>query len=138
MKAKSLTFALTAFLLVFSSFLSAGELNLKAGPAEPVLTFSLPDDIGQDDIVKAVKFALTRREWRDIEFTDNTVTASLIHRRRDANLKFIVEGNEVTVYSDSWVLKKDGTRKSREHPAGWINNLEKDIHKAVAQTYLNP
>ena len=108
---------------------------MDASAEEAALAFTLSDNHSVEDIVAAARGALNRRRWTNVTAEDNTVTARLVHRGRDANLKIVVEGNRVLFFSDSWILDKKGVRKKFEHPAGWLVNLEKDIHQVLGEPW---
>lgn len=128
--ALTLTFIATLFLIGCQTK-NASPVNMEAGPDDVALSFTLPLSISSERILELTESSLQNRAWKNITVSGNQVQATLSHRGIDASLRVVVEGSTVNIFSDSWRLDDKGNRKYREHPEGWIRNLEKDIRAGL-------
>lgn len=102
-------------------------------------TVNVPDGMNTNQVQQAIIKAAIGRRWNIEEKEDGLVVLRLVHRGYDATLNITYDDNEVQVYSDSWATKRNGDRKKRKDPEGWIENLKKDIGVFLArEAFLEP
>lgn len=115
--------------------------GLLAGLAlAPVAASARGDNVGSVPVPSGLDAAAVKsvvietfqsRGWAVQSATDTEVVAHLVHRRYDATLTMVYDTSNITLYSDSWKIDKQGRRLKREHPAGWIRNLKSDLPKRL-------
>jgi hypothetical protein len=74
------------------------------------------------------------REWQVIGDypRENLLVLNLVHRRSDSTLYLVYDAETVRFYSDSWQLDRQGNRRGRAEPTGWLRNLERDLTRNLA------
>lgn len=122
MKTKTIS-ALFAFLSLFF----IGATSAHAAAPEAHTKIQIPHGLSQAGVHDAVVKAAIGRRWNIIEKEDNNTVIHLQHRGYDSTLTFTVRNSELLIFSDSWTVNKKGEKKKRKDPAGWIENLRKDI-----------
>ncbi len=113
-----------ASLLVFLSF---GAVFAQAASDEPYTEISIPQGLSNEGVQSAIVKAAIGRTWNVIKQEDDRTVINLKHRGYDSTLTFTVKGSKILVHSDSWATNKKGEKKKKKDPAGWIENLRKDI-----------
>lgn len=113
--------------------LGAAWLRAEAPAGERVGVAPVPAALSAEDVQPLLVRALRNRAWTIIGEGDDRAVGRLVHRGYDATVTLVLEGREVVFYSDSYLTKRDGTRGKREHPTGWIKNLQKDLPQLLGR-----
>lgn len=96
-------------------------------PTNHVATVPVPEGLSAESTEKAIIMAAIGRRWTIQEKSNGKVVLHLVHRGFDSTLTLLYTIQEIKIYSDSWTIKKSGTKKKRKDPEGWIGNLQKDL-----------
>lgn len=119
----------TALLLLSISFFVLSAAADTEG--EPVITLAAPPGLTASDVSTAIRSAATRLKWSVMEGDVDSVHIQLIHRGREANLHFTIAESggsiEIQAISDSWTIRRNGQRKKRDEPEGWIANIRRRL-----------
>ncbi|MCC5838605.1 MAG: hypothetical protein JJT96_00660 [Opitutales bacterium] len=99
-------------------------LTVRAAPAL--------DSAGQ--MREIVRRTAIHREWQVIgdHPGENLLVLNLVHRRSDSTLYLVYDEETVRFYSDSWQLDRQGNRRGRAEPTGWLRNLDRDLTRNIA------
>lgn len=110
---------------------STTPVDLSADPDEPALVSHFPREVSVQEAQDAVVRSLRNREWNITSTSDDGAEARLFHRRYDSRIRVEVSPNEMKIYSDSWLVDRNGERVRREHPEGWLRNIERDVRRSL-------
>lgn len=128
---KTSAFLLALMLLPMGSLLasendSKDRIEIKG---DQVINLDLSPELNLDDARQVIVRTLTNRRWQIVEEDKDAgvIVANLVHRRHDSTLYLVYSTDNLTIYSDSWRINRSRERTGRDHPTGWIENIEKDV-----------
>ncbi|MCD8481631.1 MAG: hypothetical protein LR015_02480 [Verrucomicrobia bacterium] len=98
-----------------------------------VITVPIAGELQADNVKRLIVATVVGREWRVVSSEDNKVVANLVHRRYDSTLTFIYTDSVIRVYSYSYQIDRNQRRLRRDDPKGWIRNIERDLHRRMAE-----
>ncbi len=119
-------------LCVFAAAFATGTARADDIVGDYVLSIERSHNLADADVEQVVAYSLAARQWTVRDRADSRVIGHIAHRGRDATVTFVIEPEKIAMYCDGWTVKKDGTRKKKDQPMGWLENLEKDIKKRMA------
>jgi hypothetical protein len=103
----------------------------RAETATHVETIALPANVDVKAVREAVVMSLMGRAWSVKEQDDSHAVGYLKHRGNEAEVTFTFDAKTIEISCWGYEIRKDGTRVKPELPAGWLNNLSKDIRKRL-------
>lgn len=122
MNANRIVFPLLALLMgVFSAIALEAKEKYQVKPVE------IPDGLSRDGAMASIVNAAIGRRWNIVKKTDDQIILNLKHRGYDSTLTLQIKSSRINISSDSWTVDKKGEKKKKKDPAGWIENLRKDI-----------
>lgn len=125
-----------ALMVILAATLSGeGEVGVSEDSlGQPYATIPIPSEIDTSFAKNSCINAALAREWDIVSKKGNIIEINLAHRSWNATVFFVVNDDEIVMYSDSYVVnKKTGERKRKKDPEGWLKNLRKDIEKLFDQ-----
>ncbi len=120
------TLALLALLALFA-IPAQTHAQSEAPYGDLFSTIELGKEIESGVLQRAVIKAAIARRWNIVSKSDERIQLHLLHRGYDATLTLVLQPSTILIHSDSYATNKQGGRKNRKHPVGWIENLQKDI-----------
>lgn len=123
---------LVALLVLPFSGLLASDSDAKEPieiQGDRVAKLDLSPDLSLEDARQVVLRTVLNRGWEIVEEDENAgiLVVNLVHRRHDSTLYLVYTTDSLTIHSDSWRINRSGDRTGRDHPSGWIGNIEKDV-----------
>lgn len=96
---------------------------------DKVASIELYPDLSMEEARQVIVKTVLNRSWAIVEEDEEAgiVVVNLVHRRHDSTLYLVYTTDSLTIHSDSWRINRSGERMRRDHPSGWINNIEKDV-----------
>ncbi len=124
---KKVIIYITAVITVLASLTACNTTATKQGYAQAQegsnsTVISVFPGSSNEDVRRAILWALANREWKVESNTESTVIAKLDHRGIKAHLNINYNQKQITILSDSY--DENGKKFV---PVRWIANLEKDI-----------
>jgi hypothetical protein len=125
-------------LIVLSCILAANATSLTCSAIEKsqikgklMDRIPVPDELTIDDVRSAIAFALAGRNWEIKSKAEDHFIGYLNHRGREVTLTIPFDSQLISIYSDGWLLKKDGTHKKEDPALSWVTNLSRDLEKML-------
>jgi len=92
------------------------------------LTVNIPSNLSPEQIEEAMVHTLIGREWQVEQRSPQEVVGTLNHRSYQAKAILKVDNGVIKILSESSYKSKPAV------PEGWLENLQKDLHKHLGQT----
>lgn len=131
--------ALIPCLALFALFTLAGCNTAIRGNADVAeynaqpLSMPIPSDVSGSVLEDAMKSTFQGRHWTVISSSSDKVTAVLNHNGYEAKASMVREGDTVKIYSDSTMSDPKTGEQIQAVPLGWLENLQKDFPRRLAQ-----
>lgn len=130
---KIITKFLAILLLSVAVVFADNKPNAEQDYGNLVITVPIAGELQADNVKRLIVATVVGREWRVVSSEDNKVVANLVHRRYDSTLTFIYTDSVIRVYSYSYQIDRNQRRLRRDDPKGWIRNIERDLHRRMAE-----
>lgn len=108
-------------------FLLFGLALAQSAPEEFYAEITIPEGLSEEGTQSSIIKAAIGRRWNIVKKEDDITIINLTHRGYDSTLTFTIEDSKIYIQSDSWTTDKNGEKKKRKDPKGWIENIRKDI-----------
>lgn len=120
-----------ASLLVTIGCTVGHNVNVKYN-AKP-LTVVLTKEITKAEALQAAQTALTSRQWRITEVSDNQVVGRLNHRTYNAEVQVVYDAGTLRLLNNSFNGPGSDPAFIGEPalPMGWLRNIQSDIHRQL-------